>query len=134
MIKIYLILCSLSLYQVSIIQNKIQLGKYHSIDKNSYIILERCNGDTLIGKHCFVFQDGNRIDCCLEENSIRLFYNKKSNSEFIGSFGSCYYEKKYVIKITCINDFRIKISFPNNDYEFFKKDFEMEMKIDSIKK
>lgn len=45
--------------------------------------------DSIIGQHCFVSNDGNFIECCIDSPSLRLGKTKHSN-QFYGRFYSCY--------------------------------------------
>jgi hypothetical protein len=72
-------------------------------DKAFEIFLEKANPDQLadydfVGTHCGVYQNGNRMDCTLEENSI--FIKQQGKNSFAGKIKSAYSLTEFEIRLT----------------------------------
>ncbi len=57
-------------------------------------------GDSILGTHCFVVQEGEKIDCCLEDDGMALRLKRVADATFEGVFKSCYDDKERKIKVT----------------------------------
>jgi|APIni6443716594_1056825.scaffolds.fasta_scaffold1206325_1 hypothetical protein len=92
------------------------IGKFESVSGEFSIEIKESN-DSLKATHCFVFSNGNVIDCCLDDISINL--SRKSETEYQGLFHSCYDENDHEIKLNYNND---TLSFVLlNDYSILSK-------------
>ena len=58
--------------------------------------------DSLYAEHCFIINNGNKIDCV--ENSVSIKCKKLSDTQFKGSFFSDYFGEKYEIDILFTNN------------------------------
>lgn len=91
-------------------------NEYSAISLSLYMA-----GDSIIGNHAFIINNGNRIDVCTDiENTLHLFTVK--NNIFEGTLISCYMDQElYDICIEQINEKTILFSFINNDHPFLQK-------------
>ncbi len=98
-------------------------GKYFSDSKESYVIIMDEKDNVIEGKHCFVFSNGERIDCCLEEDfSFRV---KKENAKtYEGVLFSCYDDLEYKILLTFEKKYII-FRFINNRHPFVPSVFKL---------
>ena len=100
--------------QVNTLDDKALTNKYYSLD--SLLVVDIAfKSDSLIGIHCFTSVDGNRIDCCIEKQS--LFLKRKSNDIYVGYMISCYDEKSYPITIEAVKE-KMRFLIVNDDHEF----------------
>ena len=77
-------------------------GKYKS--KNGQLTIDLTHkGDSIIATHCFVLNQGNTIECCLDDISINTKQNISDDS-FNGYFHSCYDEDDHPIKLSFNKD------------------------------
>lgn len=72
-------------------------------DKAFEIFLERANTDQIanfdfVGTHCGVYQNGNRMDCAVEDYSI--FIKLQSENSFTGKIKSAYSLTEFEIRLT----------------------------------
>jgi len=95
-------------------------GKYFNKTKNSYINLEKIENDTILGHHCFILNEGNRIDCCIDEDfSIKLVHH--NGNDYEGILVSCYDDDdEYKVKLHFENEY-IVFSFIENNHPFMSK-------------
>ncbi len=76
-------------------------------DKAFEIFLEKANPDQLadydfVGTHCGVYQNGDRMDCSVEENSI--FLKRQSENSFTGKIKSAYSQTDFEIRLTYLSE------------------------------
>ncbi|MCE2502639.1 MAG: hypothetical protein J4G05_01040 [Chlorobi bacterium] len=91
-------------------------GKY--VDKSESLILDlKQVGDSLLGMHCFVVQDGNKVDCCLEEDGISLKLSRTFKDTFKGTLSSCYDQDVREVKAVFADDY-LKLSFKGKPHLF----------------
>jgi len=81
-------------------------------DKAFEIFLEKANPDQLadfdfLGTHCGVYQNGDRIDCEVEDYSI--FIKQQSENSFTGKIKSAY----------SLTDFEIRLTYLSEDKKIF---------------
>ncbi len=101
--------------------------------KRKVEIIKLCNGynslelikqnNTIIGKHCFIFNDGKRVDCC-EDDKKTISLKKGKNNIWFGNLKSCYDNDNFKIKL-------IKLS--NNNYIFYIKNYDLTHKINFVR-
>jgi len=91
---------------------------YNSSRQDYSLTLELVN-DTLKGSHCFVANNGNKIDCA-EESDFTITC-KKRNDNFTGKFHSTYTNNNYNITLEFIND-TLVLSLDNYSDLFFSKE------------
>lgn len=82
-------------------------------------------GDSLVGNHTFITNNGNRIDFCADtENTLHL--SKIKNNIFEGTLTSCYTDVElYNVRIEQIDEITIQFSFINNNHAFLQKSFKL---------
>lgn len=89
-------------------------GKY--VDNSGSLSIDiKPKGDSLLGRHCFVVQEGNRIDCCLEENGFSLKLRHESKNIYDGIMISCYDDQVREIMVVGSKDsvkFILKMTHP----------------------
>ena len=101
-------------------ENKIfytdKIGKYQDKSGKMLISLEQMKEDTIFGNHCFVFLNGDRIDCCTDEySSIRIFSTDSFN--YKGCLRSCYDGADYKINMLFMGD-SLTLFFNDSIYPF----------------
>ncbi len=97
--------------------DKPKMYKFYSRD--SLIVLNiKVESDSLIGDHCFISGDGNRIDCCTTERQS-LFLKRKTNELFEGEMLSCYDDRIYKIRIEILKD-RMYFYLVKDDHDFIQ--------------
>ena len=104
---------------------------YHLKDSlRAYTLKINFISDSLIGNHCFTYNNGDKIDCCYDENSIFLKLNSQGN--YFGVIKSCYDYTHHQISILLRNDTLIFKIF--NDHVFLDKDESLFFEKQVIKK
>jgi|SRR5690606_13976312 len=115
--KFVLTIFLMNLFNCSIQKDDIK-KKFYTKSEDSFIELDFSNEENIIGNHCFVFDNGNKIDCCIDdEKSYSLKIKLEDNGVFEGTLVSCYDEYEYDIIIK-IEDKNLILSFKNEDYPF----------------
>ncbi len=95
-------------------------GKYYTETKESYITVVGINRNEIYGNHCFITGNGERIDCCLEEESS-FNVKKKDKTKYEGMLLSCYDNLEYAI-ITIFEEESIKLTFKEQNHPFMVKE------------
>jgi hypothetical protein len=75
-------------------------GEFISVRSKQITLRFKQVGDSVFGTHCFMIQNGNRIDCCVElvdGYSIRL--KVLSAGLYVGVLKDCYDGENHEIKI-----------------------------------
>jgi len=98
-------------------------GKYYTDTKESYIIVNGIGDNVIYGNHCFVSVNGERIDCCVDEESS-FDVQKKDKTEYEGTLLSCYDDLKYPIKII-FEEESIKLTFKDGNHPFLVKEIRL---------
>ena len=97
-------------YQIRIIP---KIGTYRDKTNTLQIRILEVKDGKIIASHCFVTDNGNRIDFC-ENKSIVLDFKKKHNV-YNGKFHSCYTDMEYNISVTFNKD-RLTLTWQQDDY------------------
>ncbi|MCH7415714.1 hypothetical protein MM213_19595 [Belliella sp. R4-6] len=95
-------------------------GKYYTYTKESYITVDDINDNVIYGNHCFVSVNGERIDCCVEEESS-FNVQKKGKTEYEGTLLSCYDDLEYAIMMV-FEEESIKLTFKEENHPFMVKE------------
>lgn len=95
-------------------------GKYYTDTKESYITVAGISDDVIYGNHCFVSVNGERIDCCIEDESS-FSVQKKGKTEYEGTLLSCYDDLEYALMII-VEDESIKLTFKEENHPFMVKE------------
>jgi len=91
----------------------------HNSSSQDYSLTLDLENDTLIGNHCFIANNGNKIDCA-GENDFTLTC-KKNNDLFSGKFHSTYSNNYYNLTLKFSNDTLI-LNLDNYSDLFFSKE------------
>jgi hypothetical protein len=83
-------------------KSEISLGQFFDRSKNLALKFECIKDSDYYGKHCFIALNGNRIDCCPDDYSLKIKYSK--NQVHFGYLENCYDQKKYPLKIVNYKD------------------------------
>lgn len=96
-------------------------GKYFTDTGESYIDIINIDDKGIIyGVHCFVYLNGERIDCCIDDGvSIQL--QRKDKSEYEGTLSSCYDGFKYDVLIS-FKDESLNLVFKEKHHPFMAKE------------
>jgi hypothetical protein len=98
-------------------------AKYFSDSKESYIIIIDKKDNIIKGKHCFVFANGERMDCCVDEDfSFRV--EKKNKISYEGVLFSCYDDLEYRIRIN-FEKKHISFHFIGSSHPFVPKELKL---------
>lgn len=95
-------------------------GKYYTDTKESYIAVVGSDNDVIFGNHCFVSVNGERIDCCVEEESS-FNVRKKGRIEYEGTLLSCYDDLEYAIMMI-FEEESIILTFKEENHPFMSKE------------
>lgn len=95
-----------------------KIGKYFNQTKNSYINIDKIENDSIWGHHCFIANEGQRIDCCIDKDFS--FTLARCNDDYEGKLKSCYDDKEYKVKLHFENKY-IVFSFIENNHPFKSK-------------
>ena len=93
------------------------IKRYYTKSQESFIELDFSKKESILGNHCFIFNNGDKIDCCIDEKSYSLKIELETNGSFKGSFISCYDENEYDV-ILKIEGKSLILSFKNEEYPF----------------
>jgi hypothetical protein len=71
------------------------------------IYLDKANptlqaGFDIVGNHCGVFENGNRMDCEVED--LTIFLKKQSNNVYLGKIQSAYAMTDFEIRLTYLKE------------------------------
>lgn len=98
-------------------------GKYYTDTKESYITVDSISDNVIYGNHCFVSVNGERIDCCVEEESS-FNVQKIGKAEYEGTLLSCYDDLEYAIMMI-FEEESIKFTFKEENHPFMVKEIRL---------
>ncbi len=108
-----LTLCS----NINQVQSKVDVtGKYRDQTENLTVEL-RQKEQQVTGTHCFVIQEGKRIDCCLSDEGASLKLKLDKQNIFTGIMTSCYDEESRNINILAIDN-QLMLIIKENGHPF----------------
>jgi|WetSurMetagenome_2_1015567.scaffolds.fasta_scaffold143940_2 hypothetical protein len=101
------------------LNDKTESAVYYIKDSlRTYTLKFNLISDSLIGNHCLTYSNGDKIDCCVDENSIFLKLDSQGN--YFGVLKSCYDYTPHQISILLKNDTLIFKIYDN--HVFLDKD------------
>ena len=91
-------------------------GIYRNQDQTLSLELNQ-KSDSIVGNHCFIFLEGEKIDCCEEQDGFSLRLKKVDDSILKGTIKSCYDEEIREVQLS-FEDNYIQIEMLGTDYPF----------------
>lgn len=96
-------------------------GKYFTDNEESYISIANADDKGIInGIHCFVSFNGERIDCCVDEE-FSIIMQKKGKTEYDGILSSCYDELEYEV-IVSFEKKTLNLVFKDKSHPFIARE------------
>jgi hypothetical protein len=92
-------------------------GRYVAVSSKHFTIELKQSADSLLGTHCFVGQDGNRIDCCEADDGYSMRFRTDSSGYYSGILTDCYQSENHVVRIIQ-NATGFRLIFTNRDHPF----------------